>query len=88
MTFLKWLHDNYRIKKLESSHEYKRIFLMPYRRCVGHSACLAAPPHVTSQAPPGAKPPHVTAQALGARSAGRCFSLPFVDAFYFNHHVS
>ena len=37
MTFLKWLHDNYRIKKLDSSHEYKRIFLMLYRRCVGHS---------------------------------------------------
>jgi ABC-type molybdate transport system ATPase subunit len=37
MTFLKWLHDNYRIKKLDSSHEYKRIFLMLYRRCIGHS---------------------------------------------------
>src|SRR2546421_12906917 len=37
MTFLKWLHDNYRIKKLDSSHEYKRIFLMLYRRCVGYS---------------------------------------------------
>lgn len=37
MTFLKWLHDSYRIKKLDSSHEYKRIFLMLYRRCVGHS---------------------------------------------------
>jgi hypothetical protein len=37
MTFLKWLHDNYRIKKLDSSHEYTRIFLMLYRRCVGHS---------------------------------------------------
>jgi hypothetical protein len=24
-------------KKLDSSHEYKRIFLMLYRRCVGHS---------------------------------------------------
>ena len=23
--------------KLDSSHEYKRIFLMLYRRCVGHS---------------------------------------------------
>lgn len=37
MTFLKWLHDNSRIKKLDSSHEYKRIFLMLYRCCVGHS---------------------------------------------------
>ena len=23
ITFLKWLNDNYRIKKLDSSHEYK-----------------------------------------------------------------
>jgi hypothetical protein len=37
MTFLKWLHDNYRIQKLDSSYEYKRIFLILYRRCVGHS---------------------------------------------------
>ena len=37
MTFLEWLHDNYRIKKLDSSHEYKRIFLILYQRCVGHN---------------------------------------------------
>ena len=37
MTFLKWMHDNYRIKKVSSSQEYKRIFFMLYRRCVGRS---------------------------------------------------
>jgi hypothetical protein len=37
MTFLKWLHDNYRIKKLSTSQSYKRIFFMLYRRCVGRS---------------------------------------------------
>ena len=37
MTFLKWMHDTYRIRKLGTSHEYWRIWLMLYRRCVGRS---------------------------------------------------
>src|SRR5436190_18170992 len=37
MIFLKWLHDNCHIKKLTTAYEYKRVYFMLYRRCVGHS---------------------------------------------------
>jgi hypothetical protein len=37
MTFLKWMHDTYRIEKLGTSHEYWRVCLMLYRRCVGRN---------------------------------------------------
>src|SRR5271168_3206667 len=37
MTFLKWILDEYRVRKRSTLHEYWRVWRMLYRRCVGHS---------------------------------------------------
>ena len=37
MTFLKWILDEYRVRKWSSLHGYWRIRRMLYRRCVEHS---------------------------------------------------
>jgi hypothetical protein len=37
MIFLKWLHDNYHIKKLKTAQGYKRVYFMLYRRSVGRN---------------------------------------------------
>ena len=37
MTFLKWILDEYRVRKKSTLHEYWRVWRMLYRRCVGHS---------------------------------------------------
>jgi hypothetical protein len=37
MTFLKWILDEYRVRKRSTLHKYWRVRQMLYRRCVGHS---------------------------------------------------
>ena len=37
MTFLKWVLDEYRVRKQSTLHEYWRVWRMLYRRCVGYS---------------------------------------------------
>jgi hypothetical protein len=37
MTFLKWILDEYRVRKRSTLHEYWRVWRMLYRRCVGYS---------------------------------------------------
>jgi hypothetical protein len=37
MTFLKWILDEYRVRKKSTLHEYWRVWRMLYRRCVRYS---------------------------------------------------
>jgi hypothetical protein len=37
MTFLKWILDQYHVRKKSTLHEYWRVWRMLYRRCVGRS---------------------------------------------------
>jgi hypothetical protein len=37
MTFLKWILDEYRVRKRSTLHEYWKVWRMLYRRYVGYS---------------------------------------------------
>lgn len=44
--FLKWLHDNTHITKLTTAQEYKRVYFILYRRCVGHGLHAKIAQHI------------------------------------------